>query len=88
MIKIITNLDIIIADLFIPAKLKKGNFRLAGILDQILEKKTSLFVEYLAQSSKRWISSAVMLPLQRVHILSLQRILSYLPVSTQVCDRL
>ena len=43
----------------------------------------SLIEEYLLQSSKRWLSSSILLPLQRGHILSSRGILSYLPVSTR-----
>lgn len=52
--------------------LQYSNLRLAGSLYQILEKNTSLFVELLANSKHRWISSAIVLPLQRVHIIALQ----------------
>ena len=46
-------------------------------------KGMSLIEEYLWQSSKRWVSSSILLPLQRGHILSSRGILSYLPVSTR-----
>ena len=43
----------------------------------------SLIEEYLLQSSKRWVSSSILLPLQREHIFSSREILSYLPVPTR-----
>ena len=52
-----------------------------GILSSILEKNTFLILESALQSSKKWFSSSILLLLQKEHILSLQGISSYLPVS-------